>query len=127
MYADSPGEASAAEGRPEVARAGGDGTGVTAPRGEPVLEAIDALWAVVRAREFDTTELAPLRPPMRRLAVAGRAAGLHSERVVLLVKESWRSLPEVRRGIDRPMDVERLGRLVSLCIDEYYRDARHDR
>ena len=64
-----------------------------------------------------------VRAALRPLCDAARSRGLYAERLIVLLKEAWRELPEARRST-REHDLGALERVVTLCIDEYYAPRR---
>jgi hypothetical protein len=91
---------------------------------EGVLDALDALWSELRMVGVEGIRVEPLRPSVGRVTVTARSVGLYPEKLLWLLKESWRSLPEVRRARNRHATEEVLARLVTMCIEEYYEVKR---
>jgi hypothetical protein len=60
-----------------------------------------------------------VREVLRVLCDTARARGMYAEQVIVLLKETWRDLPEVRRPAPEH-EMNALSRVVTLCIDEYY-------
>jgi hypothetical protein len=56
---------------------------------------------------------------MRRTCRLAQARGVRAEQLLLLLKESWRVLPEALR-IPRHQAEDVLARAITACIDEYY-------
>lgn len=76
-------------------------------------------------------ELPGPRPPSAELSAAlcklcdaAHERGLHAEQVLILLKETWRDLPEARWSM-RHLDGGPLVRSISLCIDEFYAPRRY--
>ncbi len=61
-----------------------------------------------------------IRRAMRLLCDDAHRRGLRAEQVIVLLKEAWGSLPEVQALSPGEERRETLGRIVSLCIDEFY-------
>jgi hypothetical protein len=65
---------------------------------------------------------AELRELLMRVAAEARAKGIMAERLLVLLKEIWGSLPEVRQA-ERARITEQntlLQQLITRCIQEYY-------
>jgi hypothetical protein len=61
---------------------------------------------------------------LRRLSTEARARGVRAERVIILLKEVWQSLPEVASLDTEPRERARLlDRIVTWSIEAYYDDA----
>jgi hypothetical protein len=61
-----------------------------------------------------------LRRLIQRASQSARERGLRAEQLLILLKETWRELPEVRHVPFQDAD-DMLARVVTLCIEEYYR------
>ena len=90
----------------------------------PALEA-ETVAAVRTAlaryvREGDHT--ADLREVLLRVAAEARAKGILAERLLVVLKEIWGALPEVRHAERRTVAEHNvlLQRLITRCIEEYY-------
>lgn len=59
---------------------------------------------------------------MRAVCQNARLCGLRAEQLVVVLKESWRKLPEVRR-LDRYESEEVLARIIHDCIEAYYAEG----
>ena len=57
---------------------------------------------------------------LRRLADEAQARHLRAEEMLVVFKDLWHSLPEVRRITDRGERGRLLAKVVSLCIEVYY-------
>jgi hypothetical protein len=78
-----------------------------------------ALLADVRVSQGD----GQVRLLMQRACDDARAKGVHVEQLIVLLKESWHEIPQT--ALMSHGDGEAvLGRMVSLCIDEYYAPRR---
>ena len=64
-----------------------------------------------------------VRAVLRQLCDAAHACGLPAERLLILLKEAWRDLPEARSAM-RAHEETPLTRVITLCIDEYYARPR---
>jgi hypothetical protein len=61
-----------------------------------------------------------LRRALSLLAQEARVRNLRAEELVIAMKTLWRALPEVQGATNRTEQNLLLGRLVSICIEEYY-------
>jgi hypothetical protein len=87
----------------------------------PAVGALESLWARLGAQYgAPAIERSELRATARTIAAAVRMAELSPERLVIAIKASWASHPELRGGDDRHVPQETLSELVSLCIHEYF-------
>lgn len=58
---------------------------------------------------------------LQQLASEAHAKGISAEHLLIVLKNLWSSLPEVR-NIEKPADREKLKqKIVTACIEEYYR------
>lgn len=70
-------------------------------------------------REGERSSL--LGETLHRVAAEAREKSISAEHLLIVLKNLWSSLPEVRE-IDQPVERERLKqRIVTACIEEYYR------
>ena len=85
---------------------------------ETVAAARAALTHYVR----DGEPAAELRDLLMRVAAEARAKGIMAERLLVVLKEIWGSLPEVRHA-ERTRVTEQnalLQQLITRCIQQYY-------
>ena len=59
---------------------------------------------------------------LRRVSAEAREKGIQAEQLLIIMKELWYSLPELRRVADNDLQVALLQELISRCIDRYYAD-----
>ena len=57
---------------------------------------------------------------MRTLADDARARGLRAEELIIVLREAWAGLAEVRSLLPASQRTEAAARAVSVCIREYY-------
>ena len=71
-------------------------------------------------REGDHTP--DLRDLLMRVAIEARTKGIQAERLLVLLKEIWGALPEVRRAERSALNEQNqlLQRLITRCIEQYY-------
>jgi hypothetical protein len=103
-------------------------TGAAIPVGASTSAALRCwLQAQRRAHAADGgIDLAEVRRTMRRLAEAGRVRGASVERLIVLLKELWASLPPDGDGHRTAHSVESravLDGIVRVCIEEFYASA----
>ena len=79
-----------------------------------VLRAAVAKHARGEARDDE------LRRALNLLAREAQARRLRAEELIIALKALWRALPEVQQAANRTEQNLLLGRLVSICIQEYY-------
>lgn len=90
------------------------------PRLAALAPFVDAVCDAVRACALDPSRVREVRPDVRRLAMAARAAAYRPEELLLALETGWRTIPEVRRGEVRCASEDLLARLVALCVEEYF-------
>jgi hypothetical protein len=100
---------------------------VTTPASANPLEPLDLAQRALRCALRDAKRAqAPdqeVRIALVELCDAARSRGLYAERLIVILKEAWRDLPEARRSA-REHELAALERVVTLCIDEYYAPQR---
>lgn len=82
--------------------------------------AVIALRAIIQASLQDCGPGWDLRRALRTLCDVARREGHGVEQLLPMLKQAWRSLPEVR---ELPPGSERdalLSRIISTCIEEFY-------
>lgn len=80
-----------------------------------------SLRRVLADEPYDEEDEAALRAALRDVCERARRDGIRAEHLLIVLKESWRELPE-RAALPRFDADEALGRVVSACINEYYLD-----
>ena len=61
-----------------------------------------------------------LRVALRDMAREARDRGLRAEQILIVLKELWGTVPQVRRASGREQQTALLQRAVTTCINEYY-------
>ncbi|MEP6989982.1 MAG: hypothetical protein ABJA80_03560 [bacterium] len=85
---------------------------------ETTLEAVRAALAT-----YVSSGSAPgLNPALVRVAAEAREKAMLPEHLLIVLKDLWSALPEVRAVADPAMQVRQLQRVVTMCIAEYYSD-----
>jgi hypothetical protein len=88
---------------------------------QTLSELREALTRHSRRREDDTTDLRRLLFSFAREA---RAHNLGPEKLLVIFKNIWNGIPDVHSAGDRTEKGRMLERLVTICIEEYYREER---
>ena len=88
----------------------------------PTLDAasVDALESALQKYLVDATEIATLQPALQRIAAEAREKKMPAEQLLVLLKDIWFHLPQVRRTPDGENQNRVLQKVVTLCIREYY-------
>ena len=89
---------------------------------EPELSqaTIDALQAALQKYLVDTDQVTALQPALRRIASEAREKKMRAEMLLILLKDVWFGLPQIRRMPEGEGQNRLLQRVVTLCIREYY-------
>lgn len=82
--------------------------------------AVHSLRSALRADAVDGP--AALHTTAEHLIAAARDAHLQPEQFIVLLKRTWQSLPEVLDNPDRAGADRMLGRMVSMCIEAFFRE-----
>jgi hypothetical protein len=90
----------------------------------PTLDAetVAAVRAALTRYAVEGDHTAELRELLMRVAAEARAKGILAERLLVLLKEIWSSLPEVRHAERGSVAQQHalLQRLITRCIEQYY-------
>jgi hypothetical protein len=84
-------------------------------------ETIADLRAALGAYLSKTAERTQLQAALVALAADARAKAMPPEQLLVVLKDIWNALPEVRAMTDASAQVDLLQRVVTMCIKEYYR------
>ena len=95
------------------------GSGDTSP-GRLDDASIDLLRAALRAYLDDSKDPNTLQPSLLHIAGEARARSMLPEQLLVVLKEVWSSLPEVRAMTNTREQINLLQRVVTMCIKEYY-------
>jgi hypothetical protein len=87
---------------------------------EELRDAIASIWESMRRNGFWDGAVSSQRKRMHAVAALAIDAGVLPERLLTIVKESWRALPEVTWATHRYLADERRDQIITLCIEEYY-------
>lgn len=84
----------------------------------------DATVAAVREalRDYlrDGSDPSALQGTLKQMSSEARAKDLHAEQLLVVLKDVWGTLPEVRAMTNTTTQVRLLQRVVTMCIKEYY-------
>ena len=83
---------------------------------------LNAVRAALRSFLGNGHDAAVLQRALEQLSTDARAHGMLAEQVLVVLKDLWQALPEVRAVPDSAEQVRLLQRVVTMCIREYYRD-----
>lgn len=82
-------------------------------------EIIDAVREALR-EYLGTGSSSALQHALVRLATEAREKSILPEQLLIMLKDTWNALPEVRAMTDTPQQIRLLQRVVTMCIKEYY-------
>ncbi|MES2176599.1 MAG: hypothetical protein V4550_01945 [Gemmatimonadota bacterium] len=83
-------------------------------------ETVDALRAALRQYLSNGLSPSPLQLALFRVASEAREKSMLPEQLLIVLKDIWNALPEVRAMSDPADQVRLLQRVVTMCIKEYY-------
>ncbi|MEP6690286.1 MAG: hypothetical protein ABJD07_03965 [Gemmatimonadaceae bacterium] len=83
---------------------------------------IAAVRSALLAYARDPTHTEQLRSTLGDLATEARAKSVRPEKLLVLLKEMWGSIAEVRQARDGAPFEHMLRQLITMCIDVYYGD-----
>jgi predicted NACHT family NTPase len=83
-------------------------------------DTVAAVRAALRAYLVHRTDSVALREALLRVSAEARQRAILPEQLLVVLKDVWSSLPEVRGMTDAGEQVRLLQRVVTMCIKEYY-------
>lgn len=83
-------------------------------------ETVAAVRAALRAYVASSTDAVALRSALHRMSTEAREREVLPEQLLVVLKDVWGALPEVRAMPDAGDQVRLLQRVVTMCITEYY-------
>ena len=92
----------------------------SSPRRQLSPEAIARLEAALEKYIQSGSDSGELQATVHALSVEARATGIHAEQILVLLKDLWFGLPQIRSAAPGDTRPELLQRAVTLCIREYY-------
>jgi hypothetical protein len=83
-------------------------------------ETVGAVRDALRGYLLDEADASPLQAALLRMAAEARTKSILPEQLLVVLKDLWNLLPEVRRMTDTSQQIRLLQRVVTMCIKEYY-------
>lgn len=83
-------------------------------------ETVAAVRAALRTYLSRSPEPAALQRALVRMSAEARDRSILPEHLLVVLKDVWGTLPEVRAMTDAGEQVRLLQRVVTMCIKEYY-------
>jgi hypothetical protein len=83
-------------------------------------ESLNSVRLALRGYLRDSGDPSALQASLLLVATEARARSILPEHLLVILKETWSSLPEVRAMSDAGEQVRLLQRVVTMCIREYY-------
>jgi hypothetical protein len=83
-------------------------------------ETVAAVRAALRTYLSRAPEPAALQDALVRMSTEARDRSIRPEQLLVVLKDVWGALPEVRAMTDTGEQVRLLQRVVTMCIKEYY-------
>jgi len=83
-------------------------------------ESLNTVRLALRGYLQDSRDPSALQASLLLVATEARARSIRPEQLLVVLKETWSSLPEVRAMNDAAEQVRLLQRVVTMCIKEYY-------
>jgi len=81
---------------------------------------IELLRSALRDYLQDSKDPSKLQPALLHIASEAHARALPPEQLLVVLKEVWSALPEVRAMTNAREQINLLQRVVTMCIKEYY-------
>lgn len=83
-------------------------------------DTVDAVRSALRAYLSDASEPGVLQRALLRMSTEARDKDILAEQLLVVLKDVWNALPEVRAMTDSGAQIQLLQRVVTMCIKEYY-------
>jgi hypothetical protein len=83
-------------------------------------DTVAAVRASLRAYLANAADSAALQQTLLRVSAEAREREILPEQLLVVLKDVWSTLPEVRGMTDAGEQVRLLQRVVTMCIKEYY-------
>ena len=83
-------------------------------------ETVSAVRQALRTYLRDSKDSSALQAPLLAMASEARTRGILPEQLLIVLKDVWNTLPEVRAMTDAHQQIGMLQRVVTMCIKEYY-------
>jgi hypothetical protein len=84
-------------------------------------ETVAAVRAALRAYLSNAADPSSLQIALLNMSAEARARSILPEQLLVVLKDVWSALPEVRTMTDASEQVRLMQRVVTMCIKEYYR------
>jgi hypothetical protein len=81
---------------------------------------VDALKSALEKFLADETDTATLQPALQRISTEARQKKIYPEQLLVLLKDVWYGLPQLRQMPEGERQHRMLQRVVTMCIREYY-------
>jgi hypothetical protein len=81
---------------------------------------LDALRTVMQRAVRKGDHGMELQEVLARAATEAREKDIHAEQLLVIMKDLWHSLPDLRGAADTERQNELLQELISRCITQYY-------
>jgi hypothetical protein len=91
----------------------------TSDRPELSPEAVSALRVALQ-QYLETGRESDVRPALQLVAKEARTKRVHAERLLVVLKDVWTSLPQLGDKPEAERQNQLLQRVITLCIREYY-------
>lgn len=85
------------------------------------VDKLTELRDVISAHLSGSVSESSVHSVLRDFTIERRARGDRAEQVVIALKRSWESLADERMTLSREKQLQLVDRLVTRCIDEYYK------
>jgi hypothetical protein len=83
-------------------------------------ETLNTVRLALRGYLHDSSEPSALQASLLLMAAEARARAILPEQLLVVLKDVWNALPEVRSMTDTREQIRLLQRVVTMCIKEYY-------
>jgi hypothetical protein len=83
-------------------------------------DTVSAVRDALRAYLADSSEPSGLQRALLRMSTEAREKDILAEQLLVVLKDVWTGLPEVRGITDAGAQITLLQRVVTMCIKEYY-------
>jgi hypothetical protein len=81
---------------------------------------LDTLRAALQQYLLESSASSTLHSALMSMSAEARAKAILPEQLLVVLKDVWNALPEVRAMPDATEQVRLLQRVVTMCIKEYY-------
>ena len=92
------------------------------PPNDLAQEAVDAVRSALEEYARHPEAAAELRSALHELAREARIVAMRPEELLLILKRTWTSLPDVAKAPDQLTQTRLLQSVVTMCIWEYFAD-----